>query len=62
MSTTLDAHTVVRIDSQTLSVIKRVSAREDRSISYVTRRALALWAAGEQGRETAQRGRKGASK
>ena len=62
MITTLDAHTVVRIDSATLAVIKRVAVREDRSISYVTRRALVLWAAGEQGRETARRGRKGGAK
>lgn len=62
MSTTLDKLTVIRIDSATLATIKKVAAREDRSISCITRRALALWAAGEQGRETARRGRKGASK
>ena len=58
MRTTLDTHTVVRIDSATLAVIKRVAKREDRSISYVTRKALLLWAAGEQGRESARKCRK----
>jgi len=54
--------TAIRVSDATMSALKRIASREDRSITYVTRRALDLYVASEQGRETARKCVKGGAK